>query len=303
MVTKIEQDEITGTPTTGHEWDGIKELNTPLPRWWIYTFYGTIIWALAYTVAYPAWPMLHGATPGLLGYSSRADVQKELDGANAAKKESVEKIASLSVDDVLKDEKLRAFAQAGGGALFKVNCVQCHGAGAAGSAGYPNLNDNDWLWGGTPDAIYTTLKNGIRYTQNADTRVMDMTTFGPDPANDGAAVLTPEQIDQVANFVVSLSGGQADAAKAGAGKQVFADNCASCHGDAGQGNKDMGAPNLADKIWLYGDTVQAVAAQVTKPRMGVMPAWSHRLSDSEIKQLAVFVHTLGGGEAAVPATQ
>ena len=298
MATNIEKDHISGTDTTGHEWDGIKELNTPLPKWWIYTFYGTVIWALGYTIAYPAWPLLHGATPGLLGYSSRAEVAKTIDDAKAGQKDSLDKIAAASVDDILKDDKLREFARAGGGAAFKVNCVPCHGAGAAGSPGYPNLNDDDWVWGGTADAIYTTLKNGIRYTANADTRVMDMQVFGPDPANDGAATLNPEQIDQVANFVLTLPGGQADAAKAEAGKQLFADNCAACHGDAGLGKQDMGAPNLTDKIWLYGGTVEAVKAQVSKPRMGVMPAWSHRLDDTTVKQLAVYVHTLGGGQAA-----
>lgn len=299
MVTKIEKDAISGTPTTGHEWDGIKELNTPLPRWWIYTFYGCIVWAIGYTIAYPAWPLISGATPGLLGYSSRGQLEQSLTEAKTAQKVNLDKIAAADVNAILKDDSLREFARAGGAAAFKVNCVPCHGSGAAGAVGYPNLNDNDWLWGGTPDAIYTTLKNGIRYTQNPDTRVMDMQVFGPDPANDGAAVLAPEQIDQVSNYVVSLSdAGAADAAKATAGKQIYTDNCAACHGDNAQGNKDMGAPNLSDKIWLYGGSVRAVAAQVTKPRMSVMPAWSHRLDDATIKQLAVYVHTLGGGEAA-----
>jgi len=297
MATKIEKDEISGTATTGHEWDGIKELNTPLPKWWLYTFYGTVIWAIGYTIAYPAWPMLTSATPGLLGYSSRAEVAQTIETAKAAQKDSLDKIAAASVDDILKDENLRSFAQAGGAAAFKVNCVQCHGAGAAGSVGYPNLNDDDWLWGGTPDAIYVTLKNGIRYAGNAETRDSQMPAFGTD------AILTPEQIDEVANYVVSFSGEQADAAKVETGKTIYAENCASCHGDDGKGGRDFGAPNLTDKIWLYGGTLDQVKAQIAKPRMGVMPAWSHRLDDATIKQLAVYVHTLGGGEAAEAATQ
>jgi cytochrome c oxidase cbb3-type subunit 3 len=301
MVTKIEKDAISGTDTTGHEWDGIKELNTPLPRWWLYTFYGTVIWALGYTIAYPAWPMLHSATAGVLGYSSRAELDKTLDAAKSAQKENLDKIAAASVDDILKDDKLREFARAGGAAAFKVNCVQCHGSGAAGGVGYPNLNDDDWLWGGSAETIHVTLQNGIRYASNPDTRVMDMPVYGPDPANGGSATLTPEQIDQVANFVMTLSGGAADAAKAEAGKQLFADNCAACHAEDGKGNRDMGAPNLTDQIWLYGGTVEAVKAQIAKPRMGVMPAWSHRLDEATIKQLAVYVHSLGGGEA--PVTQ
>ena len=247
----------------------------------------------------PAWPMISGATPGVLGYSSRAELVKTVDVAKAAQKENLDKIAAASVEDILKDEKLLAFARAGGAAAFKVNCVQCHGAGAAGSVGYPNLNDDDWLWGGQPEQIHTTLKNGIRYVQNADTRVMDMPVFGPDPANGNAAVLKPEEIASVANFVMTLSGGEADAAKAAAGKELYATNCASCHGDTGLGNKDMGAPNLTDKIWLYGGKIENVEAQISKPRMGVMPAWSARLDEATIKQLAVYVHALGGGEAPV----
>ena len=295
MATNIEKDEISGTSTTGHEWDGIKELNTPLPRWWLYTFYGCVIWALGYTVLYPAWPLPGGATPGILGWSSRGQLTQQMDAAAAAQKDTVDKIAAMSVDDIMKDPKLLAYAQAGGAAAFKVNCVQCHGAGAAGGAGYPNLNDDDWLWGGTPDAIYTTLKHGIRYTDDPETRDSQMPAFGID------GILTPEQIDQVANYVVALSGEPADAGKAEAGKQIYADNCASCHGDDGKGNRDFGAPNLTDKLWLYGGSIDEVKAQIVKPRMGVMPGWTKRLDDAEIKELAIYVHSLGGGEA--PATQ
>jgi cytochrome c oxidase cbb3-type subunit 3 len=291
-MSKIERDHISGTETTGHEWDGIKELNTPLPRWWLWTFYGCIIWAIGYTVYYPAWPLIHGATPGIGGYTSRGALVESVAVAKDAQKAQLDKIAASSVDDILKDDQLRDFARAGGAAAFKVNCVQCHGSGAAGSPGYPNLNDDDWLWGGTADQIHTTLQHGIRYTQDGDTRDSQMPAFGAD------GLLEPAQIADVANYVISLSGGQADAAKAEAGKQVFADNCASCHGDDGKGNRDVGAPNLTDAIWLYGGSVEAVMAQVTKPRHGVMPAWSGRLDETTIKQLAVYVYSLGGGEAA-----
>jgi cytochrome c oxidase cbb3-type subunit 3 len=297
MATNIEKDDVSGTATTGHEWDGIKELNTPLPRWWLYTFYATVIWGLAYTVLYPAWPMLTSATPGLLGWSSRAALEQQMATAREAQQANLDKIAAMSVDGILKDPQLLSFAQAGGAAAFKVNCVQCHGSGAAGFAGYPNLNDDDWLWGGTPDALYTTLKHGIRYTADPETRDSQMPAFGAD------GILLPEQIDQVANYVVSMSGGEADAAKAEAGKAIFAENCASCHGEDGKGLSEFGSPNLTDKIALYGGTLDNIKAQIVKPRLGVMPGWTHRLDDATIKQLAVYVHTLGGGEATPPATQ
>ena len=292
MARNIEKDEVSGTDTTGHEWDGIKELNTPLPRWWLWTFYGCVIWAIGYTVYYPAWPLINGATPGIGGYTSRGALVESVNVAKEAQKGQLDKIAAASVDDILKDDQMRDFARAGGAAAFKVNCVQCHGSGAAGSPGYPNLNDDDWLWGGTVDQIYTTLQHGIRYTQDGDTRDSQMPAFGAD------GILEPAQISEVANYVVSLSGGQADAAKAEAGKQVFADNCAACHGDDGKGNKDLGAPNLTDGIWLYGGSVDAVTAQINKPRHGVMPAWSGRLDPTTIKELAVYVYSLGGGQAA-----
>ena len=293
MARNIERDEISGTETTGHEWDGIKELNTPLPRWWLWTFYACIIWAIGYTIAYPAWPLINGATPGVLGYTSRGELVETVSAAKAAQKENLDKIAAANVDDILKDENLRSFAIAGGAAAFKVNCVQCHGAGAAGSPGYPNLNDDDWIWGGTAEQIHVTLQHGIRYAQDGETRDSQMPAFGTD------GLLEPAQIGDVANYVVSLSGGSADAAKAEAGKQLYADNCASCHGDDGKGNKELGAPNLTDGIWLYGGSVEAVTAQISKPRQGVMPGWANRLDETTIKQLAVYVHSLGGGEAAV----
>jgi cytochrome c oxidase cbb3-type subunit 3 len=224
-------------------------------------------------------------------------VAEQIDAARAAQKENLDKIAAASVDDILKDPNLLAFAQAGGAAAFKVNCVQCHGSGAAGFVGYPNLNDDDWLWGGTPEAIYVTLKNGIRYAENADTRDSQMPAFGAD------GILSPEQVSQAAAYVFSLSGGEADQAMVQAGQPIFAENCAACHGETGMGGRDFGAPNLTDKIALYGASFEEVKAQIVRPRHGVMPGWSHRLDDATIKQLAVYVHTLGGGEAPEPATQ
>lgn len=294
-MSKIETDEVTGTETTGHEWDGIKELNTPLPRWWIITLYATHVWALVYTLLYPAWPMINSATPGLLGYSSRAEVAAEIAAAQAAQAQRLEKIRTASLEEIAKDQDLLQFARAGGAAAFKVNCVQCHGSGATGSPGYPNLNDDDWLWGGTLDQIHTTLQNGVRYALNSETRESQMPAFGAD------GVLTAEQKSDVANFTVSLSGGEADAAAASRGGQVFAENCMACHGDRGEGNRELGAPNLSDRISLYGADLAAIMAQIQTPRHGVMPAWGGRLDQATIKQLAIYVHSLGGGEQAAPS--
>ncbi|MCB1461470.1 MAG: cytochrome-c oxidase, cbb3-type subunit III [Nitratireductor sp.] len=285
-----EIDHISGTETTGHEWDGIKELNTPLPRWWLWTFYICVIWAIGYSIAYPAWPLISSNTKGLLGYSSRAEVAAELASAEAAKGDVLAKIASTDVADIAADPELSRFAIAAGRSTFKVYCSQCHGSGAQGAQGYPNLNDDDWLWGGTVEEIFATINHGARFAADDDTRVSEMPAFGRDE------LLERPQIEQVANYVLSLSGKDHDAAMAADGATVFADNCASCHGEEGKGDITLGAPNLADAIWLYGDTRDAIVAQVVAPRHGVMPAWGPRLGETTVKELAVFVHSLGGGE-------
>ena len=287
-MTDRQIDEVSGVETTGHEWDGIKELDNPMPRWWLWTFYATIVWALAYTVAYPAWPLISSATTGMLGYSSRADVKNELAAAEAAKGDYVAAVAAKSVEEILADDELRQFATAAGAAAYKVNCVQCHGSGATGGAGYPNLNDDDWLWGGTPEAIRQTIAHGIRFADDIDARISEMPAFGD--------MLDRKQITQVSAFVASLSGRASDPALAGAGKQLFADNCAACHGDSGKGNRELGAPDLSDAIWLYGSTETEIAMQIRTPRHGVMPAWAGRLGDTTVKELSVYIHSLGGGE-------
>lgn len=282
-------DEFSGVATTGHEWDGIKELNNPLPRWWVWTFYGTIVWALAYTIAYPAWPLISSATTGMLGYSSRVEVRKELDAAEAAKSDYVAAVKAKSVTEIEADDQLRAFATAAGAAAFKVNCIQCHGSGAAGSAGYPNLNDDDWLWGGTPEAIERTIQHGIR-SGDPEAREMQMPRFGID------GMLKPAEITDAAQFVLSLSGKSTDPAAAERGKQIFADNCVACHGPEGKGNQDVGAPNLTDGIWLYGGKLADIEKTIETGRGGVMPYWTGRLDPVTIKMLAAYVHSLGGGK-------
>jgi cytochrome c oxidase cbb3-type subunit 3 len=281
-------DEISGVETTGHEWDGIRELNNPLPRWWVWTFYATIVWAVGYTIAYPAWPMIASATSGMLGYSSRQELGSEMKVAADAQAAQLQAIGERPLAEILADDNLRRFAVSAGAAAFKVNCSQCHGSGAQGTAGYPNLNDDDWLWGGDIEAIHQTIAHGVRFAGDDNTRVSEMPAFGE--------ILEPEQVKQVAAYVVSLSGTPGEPALAEAGASVFADNCAACHAEDGTGNRELGAPNLVDAIWFYGAGEDAIAAQVRAPKHGVMPAWSARLGDATVKQLAVYVHSLGGGE-------
>ncbi|MBP1851136.1 cytochrome-c oxidase, cbb3-type subunit III [Rhizobium halophytocola] len=281
-------DEISGVETTGHEWDGIRELNNPLPRWWVLVFYACIVWALGYTIFYPAWPLIHGATPGVLGYSTRGELAGDMAEARAAQAVFVDKIAAMPIDAVAADRDLNTFAIAAGAAAFKVNCTPCHGSGAEGGQGYPNLNDDDWLWGGTLDQIQTTVLHGIRAPDDEDTRISEMPAF--------ADILEPEQIRQVAAYVVSLSGTSAHPEMVEPGAQVFAENCAACHGEDAKGNRELGAPDLADAIWLKVQGEAGIAAQVSHPRHGVMPAWGSRLGETTVKELSIYVHSLGGGE-------
>lgn len=287
-MTDRQVDEASGVNTTGHEWDGIRELDNPMPRWWVWTFYATIVWAIGYAIAYPAWPLISSATPGMLGYSSRTDVKNELAAAEAAKADYIVAISSKTVDEIVADDKLRTFAIAAGAAKFKVNCVQCHGSGASGSEGFPNLNDDDWLWGGKIADINATIAHGVRFAADSDTRVSEMPAF--------ADILQPEQIAAVASFAASLSGLKADRARVEAGRKVFAENCAACHGDAGTGNREMGAPDLTDAIALYVSSEADIAQQVRAPKHGAMPAWQARLGETTVKELATYVYSLGGGE-------
>jgi cytochrome c oxidase cbb3-type subunit 3 len=287
----VEIDPATGQPTTGHVWDGIRELNRPLPRWWLWTFYATIAWAAVYVVLYPAVPLVRGATGGVLGYSTRAEVADEIVAARAAQAARLDQVAARSLEEIRADSELARFAVSGGRSAFLVNCVQCHGSGAAGSPGYANLNDDDWLWGGALDDIHRTIAFGVR-SEHPETRFTEMPAFGAD------ALLTRPERDAVAEYVLSLSGAGHDAVAAGEGAIIFADNCASCHGDAGEGNREFGSPALNDAIWLYGGDRAAILEQVNRPRHGVMPAWTGRLDEAVIKQLSLYVHALGGGEAA-----
>jgi cytochrome c oxidase cbb3-type subunit III len=290
MAEQHEIDRISGKTTTGHEWDGIKELNTPLPRWWLLTFYATILWSVGYWIAYPAWPLLSSYTRGALQYSSRANVSVELANLERIRGEKMAALGSASLADIEKDPALLALARARGKTVFGDNCAPCHGSGATGAKGYPNLNDDDWLWGGSLDQIMQTIQYGVR-SGHPKTHESAMLAFGKE------GVLKPEQIVTVANYVRSLSGlPTAPGYDATAGKKIFADNCASCHGEAGKGNQELGAPDLTDKIWLYGSDEATIIETITNGRAGVMPAWVDRLDPSTIKAMAVYVHSLGGGK-------
>jgi cytochrome c oxidase cbb3-type subunit 3 len=274
--------------TTGHSWDGIQEFNNPLPRWWLWTLYLTIIWGIGYVIAYPAWPLISGATPGLLGYSTRADVAAEIQRFEDANAPVEAKLVATDLTAIAADPELVNYTQNAGGAVFRTWCAQCHGAGAAGAKGYPNLLDNDWLWGGTIEDIHLTVTHGIRNTTDEDARFSQMPAFGE--------ILAPGEIDAVVNHVLAISGQESDAALAEAGAVVFADNCAACHMEDGTGDRTQGAPNLTDAIWLYGGDAATLTETVSKARFGVMPAWTGRLSESEIRAVAAYVHSQGGGE-------
>ncbi|MBW4709337.1 cytochrome-c oxidase, cbb3-type subunit III [Roseobacter sp. YSTF-M11] len=287
-MSKIPPKQEGDPNTTGHSWDGIEEFDNPMPRWWLWTFYATIVWGVAYTIAYPAWPLVSSATAGLLGYSTRAEVAEEIAAAEEANAGINAQLASAELTEISANAELNGYAVSAGAAVFRTWCAQCHGSGAAGFPGYPNLLDDDWLWGGDIEAIHATISHGIRNEEDDDARYSEMPAFGE--------ILENEEIEQVVNYVLELSGSEADPALAGPGAEVFADNCSACHGENGMGDREQGAPNLADAIWLYGGDVEALTETVTYSRFGVMPPWTQRLSEAQIRAVALYVHQLGGGE-------
>ncbi len=289
-------DHATGTAMVGHEWDGIAELDTPLPRWWLWTFYACIAFALGYVVLYPAIPMLHSATPGLLGWTSRGALASDVAAEQSRHQALRAAIAAAPIEVLERDPKLLRAAIEGGHAAFKVNCVQCHGSGAAGAKGYPNLNDDDWLWGGDLATIQQTLLHGIRQPGDDATRVSQMPSFGRD------GILTAAQVQDVVSYVRVISKQDPAGAASRRGAEIFAGSCAVCHGAGGEGNRSVGAPRLTDRIWLYGGDRASLTDTVTNAHGGVMPAWGGRLDPVTIKMLAVYVHSLGGGEATPVAT-
>lgn len=298
---KNDKDSLSGVETTGHEWDGIKELNNPLPRWWLWVFYVSIIWSIGYWVVYPAWPSWskegRGGTKGTLEWTQYKKLDAERQEILDRREGYLERFHGLSFDEIKNDPELYAFAIAGGQSAFRDNCAACHGTGGAGAPGYPNLNDDDWIWGGRTEDIYQTIKYGVRMHDESHQSIMP-------PFNQ---MLTGEQTKAVAHYVHDLYSGQSkippenlsaeEVAALPLGAKVFRQNCASCHGNDAKGSREFGAPNLADAIWLKSDgNVPAIISQIQNPKHGMMPAWVDRLDDDTIRELTIYVHSLGGGE-------
>lgn len=299
MVDKTERDDHSGTETTGHEWDGIKELDTPLPRWWLYIFYASILTAVIYWVLMPAWPLANGYTHGILNWSDRRNVAADVHRLEASRAPLFERLAHASSADIARDPELQEFARAAGESAFGDNCQTCHGAGGAGRPGYPVLADDVWLWGGSMDDIEHTIRVGIR-SENPETRTSMMPAFGRDQ------LLTSAQIGDVTEQVISMSTARTrlhpDMRAAARGAAVYQEQCAACHGAAGEGSRNVGAPSLQDDVWLYGGSRDEIRRQIELGRSGVMPTWEHRFDPGTIRALAYYVHEMGGGEAdAAPA--
>ncbi len=275
-------------PTTGHSWDGIEEYDNPMPRWWLIVFYICIGWGLVYSILMPSWPGFSGAWPGLLGWSTRGQVAEEIAQMQEANAEIDAQLAAADLTAIGDDPELNQYAVNAGAAVFRTWCAQCHGSGAAGAVGFPNLLDDDWLWGGDIEAIAYTVTHGIRNETDDDARFSQMPAFGE--------MLEAGEIAALANYVLSLSGEPQDASLVDQGSQLFADNCVACHMEGGVGSREFGAPNLSDAIWLYGGDYDTVVESISQARFGVMPNWNARLTDAQINAVATYVHGLGGGE-------
>ena len=284
-----EQDEVTGVETTGHEWDGIKELDNPLPRWWLWVWYGTIAISVVMWILLPAWPGLKGYTQGVLGQSDRADVAQQLEALKVQRGVQGAKLQHATLQQIEADPALQAYALAVGQSVFGDNCATCHGTGGTGSKGYANLRDDVWLWGGSLDEIHGTIRTGVRSGQEGAPELM-MPAFGRDQ------MLSPEQVDDVTEFVMAISRRKADRAAVMRGGEVYQAQCAACHGPTGKGDGQKGAPDLTDGEWLYGGRREEIHAQIWDGKNGVMPAWKDRFDAETVKALAVYIHANAGGQ-------
>lgn len=288
MANQKKIDPETGVETTGHSWDGVEELNNPMPRWWLWTFYATVAWSLLYVIAYPAIPLINRATGGLFGWSTRGEVAQDIAAFEASQAELRESLVTVDLRVLPENEALYRYAVQAGASIFRNNCSQCHGSGAAGAVGYPNLLDDAWLWGGTIDEIAYTVRHGIRNEEDPDARYSEMPAFGE--------ILAEEEIDALVQHVLAISGQEHEAAQAEVGAGLFLENCVACHGEDGLGLRDLGAPNLTDAIWLYGGDPETLHETITYSRFGVMPPWGERLGEANVRAVSAYVHQLGGGE-------
>lgn len=284
-----EQDDVTGVETTGHEWDGIKELDNPLPRWWLWVWYGTIAISVVMWILLPAWPGLKGYTQGVLGQSDRADVAQQLEALKVQRGVQGAKLQHATLQQIEADPALQAYALAVGQSVFGDNCATCHGTGGTGSKGYANLRDDVWLWGGSLDEIHGTIRTGVRSGQEGAPELM-MPAFGRDQ------MLTPQQVDDVTEFVMAISRRKADRAAVMRGGEIYQAQCAACHGPTGKGDGQKGAPDLTDGEWLYGGRREEIHAQIWDGKNGVMPAWKDRFDPETVKALAVYIHANAGGQ-------
>jgi len=289
VASKRPPDNDNNFETTGHEWDGIQELDRPLPLWWLWTFYACILAAVVYWVLMPAWPGLQGATPGILHQSDRAKVDRDLNDLAVVRGAEAHTLRAASLEQIETDPKLQAYALAAGQSIFGDNCATCHGQGGAGGKGYPNLRDDVWLWGGSLQDIQHTITVGVRSGQ-PDARLSQMPAFGRDQ------MLKPAEIDDLTEYVVALSHRKADRAAVARAAPVFQQQCVACHGPAGTGSQAMGAPNLTDSDWLYGSSREAIHGQIWNGRGGVMPSWRGRFDPDTIKALTVYIHANAGGQ-------
>lgn len=285
-----EIDQPTGVETTGHEWDGIKELNNPLPRWWLIILWITVAWSVVYWILMPSWPGVTGYFAGFRNHSERANVDSAIEALNAERDRQMSQLLSIeSIDDVERDPQLLQYAMNAGASLFGDNCATCHGAGGQGFKGYPSLVDDAWIWGGELADIQQTIHYGIR-SAHPETRNNVMQAYGE------LGIYNRDQISDLVEYVVNLSGREADPEAVARGSTLFEQQCASCHGVNGAGNQELGSPNLTDAIWLYGGERTDIRQTLYYGRSGVMPYWTDRLTDEQITALAVYVHSLGGGE-------
>ena len=286
------RDPITGRLTTGHEWNGIEELDTPVPRVVLFFLAVTTLFAIGYWIAMPAWPLGWTYTKGILGIDQRSIVTKQVEAARAERAVWMDKIGAGDFAAIKADPDLMQRVAETGRTLFTDNCAACHGVNATGGPGFPNLAAKAWLWGGAPEKIAETIRIGINST-NSDTRISQMLGFG------STGTLDQKQVGNVVAYVRSLSadqGGGVDAESIKAGEEIFAANCVSCHGDVAKGKQDVGAPDLTDKNWIYGGDLDSVYTTVYSGRQGHMPHWQNRLAPAEIKLLALYVDTLGGAK-------